>query len=127
MQSKSVGSGGFRVYIANVVCGINEHHMRNIFGLLGTVTAVQMQNLDWAKGAGFAFVQYKWANEAQLAVDGMDDTLIGSASIKTSWATLSQEMGETEAAKMGRPSSAAERLEKARSYAGQVVPDLPGR
>ena len=65
-KSKSAGSGGFRVYVSNVVCGVNEHHMRNTFGLLGTVTAVQMQNLDWSKGAGFAFVQYKWANEGQV-------------------------------------------------------------
>ena len=57
----------------------------------------------------------------------MDDTLIGGASIKTCWAKLSQEMGEGEAAKMGRPANATERVEKARSYAGQVVPDLPGR
>ena len=124
---KAVGSGGFRVYVSNVVCGVNEHHMRNIFGLLGTVTAVQMQNTDWSKGAGFAFVQYKNANEGQLAVDGMDDTLIGGTNIKTCWAKLTQEFGESEAAKMGMPANATERVSKARQYAGLVVPDLPGR
>lgn len=124
--AKAVGQGGFRVFIGNVVCGINETHIRNIFSHLGSVTSVQMQNLDWSKGVGFAFCQFRLPEHAQLAIDGMEGCKIGNMEVKMSWAKLSEEVGVRGAQANGRPDDAEDRVAKARNYASQVVPDLPG-
>ena len=124
--AKAVGQGGFRVFIGNVVSGITENHIRNIFSHLGSVTSVQMQNTDWARGVGFAFCQFRMPEDAQLAIDGMEGCTIGSMEIKMSWAKLSEDVGTAGAKANGRPADAEDKIVKARAYAAKVVPDLPG-
>jgi len=85
-----------------------------------------MQNLDWSKGVGFAFCQFRLPEHAQLAIDGMEGCKIGNMEVKMSWAKLSEEVGVRGAQANGRPDDAEDRVAKARNYASQVVQDLPG-
>ncbi|CAF1038578.1 unnamed protein product [Rotaria sordida] len=71
----------YRVHIAELTPGVQENDIRKLFQRFGTLLDV------WVASAScFAFVVYKYKEEAQKAIDRMDGRSFGNNRLKVTWA-----------------------------------------
>ncbi|UJR15362.1 hypothetical protein I4U23_002311 [Adineta vaga] len=79
--SSSERTNEYRVHIAELTRGVDANEIRKVFQRFGTILDV------WVASAScFAFVVYKYKEEAQKAIDQMDGRSFGDNRLKVTWA-----------------------------------------
>ncbi len=63
-----------KLYVGNLSFQSTEGEIEELFGNYGTVTSVKIiMDRDTGKSRGFCFVEMSSADEAQAAIDGLND------------------------------------------------------
>jgi RNA recognition motif-containing protein len=65
---------GKRLYVGNLPYSCSNSELETIFGAFGKVTSAQViQDRDTGRSKGFGFVEMSSDNEAQAAINGLND------------------------------------------------------
>ncbi len=65
---------GKRLYVGNLAYGATNAELESLFGQFGKVTSAQViQDRDTGRSKGFAFVEMSTDQEAQAAINGLND------------------------------------------------------
>jgi RNA recognition motif-containing protein len=85
-------SGYTTIYIGNLRYTRNEYDLKDLFQNFGEVTYVKlMMDKETNKSLGYAFIQMPKLEEAMLAIDQLDGTILDGRTIKVS---ISKEQGQ---------------------------------
>ena len=60
---------GKRLYVGNLTYSVNEANLRDLFGTYGDIESVKV-----IEQKGFAFVEMATSEQAQAAMDGLNET-----------------------------------------------------
>jgi RNA recognition motif-containing protein len=72
-----------KLYVGNLPFSSTEQDLEQAFAAFGTVTSVSVvTDRETGRPRGFAFVEMSTDQEAQAAVDGLNDTELGGRRIK---------------------------------------------
>ena len=65
---------GKRLYVGNLAYSATNAELESLFGQFGKVTSAQViQDRDTGRSKGFAFVEMSTDQEAQAAINGLND------------------------------------------------------
>lgn len=63
-----------KLYVGNLTYETNDSDLQNLFGQFGTVQSAQViMDRDTGRSKGFGFVEMNSADEAQAAINGLND------------------------------------------------------
>jgi RNA recognition motif-containing protein len=95
-EGKGTGGGESReenakrtLYIGNLKFESNEETLKEAFGKFGNVVEARVPRNDGGRSKGFGFVQFETEEEAQKAIEGMDNQqLLGRTMRVNLWKPL---------------------------------------
>ena len=80
---KKNGMSGKRLYVGNLAFRSTEADLESAFGAFGTVVSASVvTDRDTGRSRGFGFVEMGTDEEAQAAIDGLNDTEVDGRRIK---------------------------------------------
>ena len=77
MQSKVIEMEGKRLYVGNLPYSANEAQIRDLFAPYGTIDSVKL-----IEQKGFGFVEMSSSEEAQNAMDSLNQTEFGGRTLR---------------------------------------------
>lgn len=87
INSSNEVSGQYHVFVGDLDSNVDIEQLKQAFKSYGEIiNAKIIKHAETSESKGFGFVTFKYQNDAEMAISGMNGQLIGKRKIRTNWA-----------------------------------------